>query len=156
MFTPPKQSRRNRFESKTINLENSAAKRQADDSSVDISVGDISPIKLVYMNSNSASCGHHQSQRDFSHSSYACGQRDASVIPSDWQQGQMNAVTHRSNPFFVIRSSHRVFGKLKYLLPCVRTITQCQVNMNEYGSIRHYQPKGTVRTTISFPRCLFD
>lgn len=160
MLTPPKQSQRHRFESETINLNNSAlsfAKCQTDDSNSDISVGDISPIKLVYLNSSSTISGHHQSQSQtaFSPSPYARDQRNASVIPSDWQQGQMNAVTHRSNPFFVIRSSRRVFEKLKYLLPCVRAITQCQVNMSEYGSIRHYQPKGVVRTTSSFLICFY-
>jgi hypothetical protein len=45
-----------------------------------------------------------------------------------------------SNPFYILRSSHKAFAACSYLLPCVRDTTVCPVNLGHYTSnIRRYR-----------------
>jgi len=115
-------------------------------SSSETSVGNISPIKLVY--SSNAARLHPSSaamnKKRFPPSSYP---RDSAmgappIIAHGWKSDDVQHC-HRSNPFFVLRSSRKAFENTKYLLPCLRPMnTSCPVNMSEHhGSIRQYKQK---------------
>jgi hypothetical protein len=69
-----------------------------------------------------------------------------------WRQhGYAGTVDERvSNPFFVIRSCHKVFAGYTYLLPCLREHSVVTVNLNRFGHIRRYQEKNEVRYPTNF------
>jgi hypothetical protein len=112
----------------------------------DGSIGDISPIKVVYMD--------HPDPRSASLMQEAFGdpmttrfvrqaQHPTSVIPVDWMQDDTdhyNLRASRSNPIYVLRSSRKAFDKVKYLLPCLSSTTgQCSVHLSDRGNIRQYK-----------------
>jgi hypothetical protein len=129
-------------------------KSQRDIESSELSVGDISPIKLVYTSSTSFHEAGNVPREDafMNQTKYAFPpsmlpvdiQRDASVVPTDWREDidTFNPQGKKSNPFFVLRSSRKAFENVKYLLPCLSSSTGvCPVNMSDYGSIRQYKEK---------------
>jgi hypothetical protein len=123
----------------------------------DASLGDISPIKVVYMD--------HPDTRSESQLQEAFGdptttryvrqaQHPTSVIPVDWMQDDedhYNLRASRSNPIYVLRSSRKAFDKVKYLLPCLSsTIGQCSVHLSDRGNIRQYKDKHVSWADSSF------
>lgn len=140
-----------------VNISSPELKLQQDLESSELSVGDISPIKLVYTSSTSVHEARNEPRQDafMSPSMYAFAptpfqadtQNDTSVIPADWRQdaGYFNPYGRRSNPFFVLRSSRKAFENVKYLLSCLRSsIEACTVNMSDHGSIRQYKEKKVI------------
>lgn len=133
-------------ENKIVSLPN--LKSQRDIETTEMSVGDISPIKLVYSSSVSLNETRNEPRHHdhvFPPLMFPVGaQNDASVIPADWRDDidNFNINSYRSNPFFVLRSSRKALENVKYLLPCLRLPTEvCQVNVSGYGSIRQYKEK---------------
>jgi hypothetical protein len=115
---------------------------------LDASLGDISPIKVVYMDQPDAR-SQAQLQEAFGDARAARFVRQAqhptSVIPVDWMQDDAdhyNLRASRSNPIYVLRSSRKAFDKVKYLLPCLSsTMGQCSVHLSDRGNIRQYKDK---------------
>lgn len=117
-------------------------------SSSEMSVGNISPIKFVY-SSNAARLHPTSVAKNkiiFPPSCLYSRDKAMEASPTFAKEWRSDYVQHchRSNPFFVLRSSREAFENTKYLLPCLRSMnTSCPVNMSEHhGSIRQYKQKG--------------
>jgi len=172
ILTPSFHGRKDRLFSTSTRSKSSGAdlnmpelKPQHEINSLDLSFGDISPIKMVYSNTcSSFQVGANnvkppaplmtQAKNAFPAAIFPETQCEAPIVPADWQQEDTVFVAHRSNPFFVIRSMRKVFENLKYLLPCLRSM-DCQINMSDYGSVRQYKGKNVSRLPMLTYYCCF-
>ena len=124
-------------------------------SSSEMSVGDMSPIKFVYNHSSAAP--QHTPMAAAVHKNrfpppryppyhypndHSIPMMPPPIVPNEWKRSEPQSI-QRSNPFFVLRSSRHAFSNVKYLLPCLRSVsaTVCPVNMSGHGSIRLYREK---------------
>ena len=112
------------------------------DAHSDYSLGDLSPIKLVYAGGNP------RSSPPPAHP----GSYNGQSRPGEFISGGTDSMV--SNPFYVIRSARKMFESCKYLLPCLRGMDVCSVHISEFGHIRGY--KGQVsyaytRIEVSVP-----
>jgi hypothetical protein len=97
-------------------------------------VGDISPIKLGVEDNYHAA-------RSESHHHYDAHPPQPQIHYEEPHHGDGyssygHAVAPRSNPFFVLRSAHRVFVGCSYLLPCLENREICPISIGAHSSIR--------------------
>ena len=127
--SPAKQARH----SQIANAKNEHAIEEASTSS-EISIGDISPIKLVY-DARPLPIPPAMHKNRFSNTMDVLP-----AMPNEWKK-EVARQTHRSNPFFVLRSNRSIFANMKYLLSCIRSSSTCPINVSRKGSIRLYRDK---------------
>jgi hypothetical protein len=110
--------------------------------SSELSVGDMSPIKLIYTNDRTPKIERRSSQFLVDDHCEA-----GSVLPVDWRNETNHLYSDRSNPFFVLRSARKAFENVQYLLPCLQSsIGEAgTINVSNLGSILHYRDR-KVRT----------
>jgi hypothetical protein len=115
--------------------------------SSELSVGDISPIKLIY----SEGCAPQIDRRADAHS-FDFGFEKGSNVSIDWRTDETNRLfsSNQSNPFFVLRSVRKAFENFRYLLPCMHLPPDDsnKITMSDYGSIRQYKPSIVSFTVI--------
>lgn len=104
--------------------------------SSDMSLGDLSPIKLIYSEGSPPKI----ERRAESHSTDTYNTKGSDF---DWRSDEINVSypSNRSNPFYVLRSANKAFASLRYLLPCLR-LPPSETNtitMSNFGSIRQYK-----------------
>jgi hypothetical protein len=102
----------------------------------DYSLGDMSPIKLVYGGPTAASKGRRIEMEVMAHPSPTAREGGQG---SEWGPIDQYVQGSASNPFYVIRSSVRAFENCRYLLSCLRGADICPVHISEFGHIRHYK-----------------
>jgi hypothetical protein len=102
----------------------------------DYSLGDISPIKLVYGGPTAVSEGRRMETEAMAHPSPTAREGGQG---SEWGPIDQYVQGSASNPFYVIRSSVRAFENCRYLLSCLRGADICPVHISEFGHIRHYK-----------------
>ena len=106
--------------------------------SSDLSLGDLSPIKLIYADGSAPQI----ERRAASHVTDTYRNKESDF---DWRSDEFDlfhsSTGNRSNPFYVLRSARKAFENIRYLLPCLclpsgdtNTIT-----MSNFGSIRQYK-----------------
>ena len=123
--------------------------------SSEMSLGDLSPIKLIYSEGSSPKIA----RRAASHSSDTF-HNNASDF--DWRSDDVNLsyISNRSNPFYVLRSASKAFANVRYLLPCLRVPPNeaNTITMSNLGSIRQY--KGVMvrfqTSTKHYKACIFS
>lgn len=108
------------------------------DHSSELSIGDLSPIKVVYSKGRNPKFERRPS-------SVLDGLPDgSSVLPFDWRSETSHHLYNtRSNPFFVLRSARNAFGNVKYLLPCLQAsfAGAGSIHLSELGGIRQYRDR---------------
>lgn len=98
------------------------------------SLGDISPIKLIY--NNGTTPGNTRRFEDsFMDHHHMIGEGPF----KSHGHHHVSDVLSISNPFYVIRSARRAFDGCKFLLPCLRGDDVCAVNVSHHGHINHYR-----------------
>jgi hypothetical protein len=109
------------------------------DHTSELSIGDLSPIKVVY------SKGRTPRYEGRSSPVVLDSLPDSgSVLPFDWRsETSHHLYSTRSNPFFVLRSARRAFGNVKYLLPCLQSLSAGAgtIHLSDIGGIRHYRDR---------------
>jgi hypothetical protein len=102
----------------------------------DYSLGDMSPIKLIYGGPTAASQGRRLETEVMVHPLPTASEGGQG---SQWGPIDQYVQGSASNPFYVIRSSVRAFDNCRYLLSCLRGADICPVHISEFGHIRHYK-----------------
>ena len=102
----------------------------------DYSLGDMSPIKLVYAGPPAASKGRRIETEVMVHPSHTAREGGQG---SEWGLIDQYVQGSASNPFYVIRSSVKALENCRYLLSCLRGADICPVHISEFGHIRHYK-----------------
>jgi hypothetical protein len=103
----------------------------------EISLGDLSPIKLIYSEGSPPII-----ERQVA--SYPIDTfRNEGSSDFDWRNDEINHLytSSRSNPFYVLRSASKAFSNVRYLLPCLQSPSSDSntVTMSDHGSIRQYK-----------------
>jgi hypothetical protein len=126
------------------------------DNSDAYSIGDLSPIKLVYHTNGTISEACHPESRclDDRSTEVAADLLHAQSTDSEGKLSGLYADSGSvSNPFYVLRSVGGAFQGCKYLLPCVCEKDICPVNITTVGHIHHYTGD-PVRAGVEFQLCL--
>jgi hypothetical protein len=109
-----------------------------DHSTSELSIGDLSPIKVLYSKSRTPRIERRSS-------SFLDGLPESgSVLPFDWRsETSHHLYSSRSNPFFVLRSARNAFGNVKYLLPCLQAsfAGAGTIHLSDLGGIRQYRDR---------------
>jgi hypothetical protein len=109
-------------------------KLKAADEDDDFSLGDISPIKVVFGNNKRSSTIHCSRRLDMDLTPPPHFISGPPMLP--WNPHPPPSV---SNPFYVIRSSSHHLAGCKYTLPCLQGVDMCRVHVSEYGHVHHYR-----------------
>ena len=109
------------------------------DHSSELSIGDLSPIKVAYTKGRTPRIERRSSPYGFD------GLPDSgSVLPFDWRSdSSLHLYNTRSNPFFVLRSARKAFANVKFLLPCLQVSFSGTgaIHLSDVGGIRHYRDR---------------
>lgn len=106
--------------------------------SSDLSLGDLSPIKMIYAEGNAPQVDLHLSQ------SIALHDEKGTTGLVGWKIDTNHVASGtRSNPFFVLRSVRKAFQNVQYLLPCLQSqkLESNAITVSDYGSIRRYRER---------------
>jgi hypothetical protein len=104
------------------------------DTTDNVSLSDISPIKLVYHNNGVLS-----EARRADDGSRPLERHSYGLNPGTGANTILPGPAAVSNPFYVLRSVQQAFQRCKYLLPCLREPDICPVNVSKSGPFRHYR-----------------
>lgn len=117
------------------------------DHSSELSIGDLSPIKVSYSKGRTP-----RIERRSSNAPDGLPET-SSVFPYDWRsETSHHLYSTRSNPFFVLRSARNAFGNVKYLFPCLQAsfVGSGAIHLSELGGIRQYRDRKVRRMQLLY------
>lgn len=104
--------------------------------SSELSLGDLSPIKLIYSEENAPKI----ERRATSHSNDTFRTK---LSDFDWRSDEIDLFhsSSRSNPFYVLRSARKAFENIRYRLSCLCLTSgdSNSITISNFGSIRQYK-----------------
>jgi hypothetical protein len=104
--------------------------------SSELSLGDLSPIKLVYSKGSVPTI-----ERRVMLYTNDANQNDE--VDFDWRSDEVDLFhnSSQSNPFYVLRSARKAFDSIRYRLPCLvqPSAESNNITMSDFGSIRQYK-----------------
>jgi hypothetical protein len=118
------------------------------DTTDNVSLSDISPIKLVYHSNGVLS-----EARRADDGSLPIERHSYNLAASARANTFLAGPAAVSNPFYVLRCVQQAFQRCKYLLPCLREPDICPVNVSKTGPFHHYRCDA-VRRNAKAPNCL--
>jgi hypothetical protein len=102
------------------------------DTTDNVSLSDISPIKLVYHSNGVLSEARRADDGSLERHAY---NSPAATRANTFLAGPAAV----SNPFYVLRCVQQAFQRCKYLLPCLREPAICPVNVSKTGPFCHFR-----------------